>query len=302
MPASRPSQPIGRSVPTCSTSPDARYRMGRRRIRLRLLRYAPRTPRLGDRLRFIPPHCDPTVNLYDRIHVCSGDKVRGDVAGHGSISCRLKLIRVRIAAETHGGKLDPGAKCARCKRRGGNSSRSCAASRISRRRRTSCEAAIAALQSGRTTYPENRGEPALREAVASKLARDNGSRTIPPRRSSITDGATLGIYAALMTLLGPGDEILVPDPIYDAYQSPIRLAGAEPRPREKQRAQNGRFALTTRSARSACTPATRALLLNTPWNPVGTVFTRSGTDRDRRVRLRTQPDSDQRRDLRSNHV
>jgi aspartate aminotransferase len=130
------------------------------------------------------------------------------------------------------------------------------------------EAAIRALRSGRTAYPDNRGEPALREAVAQKLSYDAGSEIL------ITDGATLGIYAALMAVLDPGDDILVPDPIYDAYQSPIRLAGASARA-VRSRCEGGRFGLSIDELEACWTPATRALLVNTPWNPVGTVFTRS---------------------------
>jgi aspartate/methionine/tyrosine aminotransferase len=137
------------------------------------------------------------------------------------------------------------------------------------------QAAITALANGRTSYPENRGESALREAVAGKLARENRLAYDPASEILITDGATFGIYAALMSLLGPGDEILVPDPIYDAYQSPIRLAGAESRRVISSRTQGGRFQLTIEALEAAYTPATRALLLNTPWNPVGTVFTES---------------------------
>jgi aspartate/methionine/tyrosine aminotransferase len=134
------------------------------------------------------------------------------------------------------------------------------------------EAAARALRSGRTMYPDNRGEPKLREAVAKKLLNsasyDSGSEIL------ITDGATLGVYAALMALLGPGDEVLVPDPIYDAYQSPIRLAGARSI-RVKSLREQGRFAVTADALETAWTPRTKAVLLNTPWNPTGTVFTRA---------------------------
>src|SRR4051794_24675639 len=134
------------------------------------------------------------------------------------------------------------------------------------------DAAIASLQSGRTTYADNRGEPALREAVAQKLERENGLKYQPGSEILITDGATLGIYAALLTLLQSGDDILIPDPVYDAYQSPIRMAGAEARP-VKSNFERGRFTLNAHALEVAYTPATRVLLLNTPWNPVGTVFT-----------------------------
>ena len=136
------------------------------------------------------------------------------------------------------------------------------------------EAATHALHAGRTTYADNRGEPALREAVADKLRRSNGLTYDARSEVLITDGATLGIYAALQTVLQAGDDILLPDPIYDAYQSPIRLAGARAQP-IKSELTGGRFGLTVAALDAAWTPATRALLLNTPWNPVGTVLTKT---------------------------
>jgi aspartate/methionine/tyrosine aminotransferase len=136
------------------------------------------------------------------------------------------------------------------------------------------EAAERALRAGRTRYSDNRGEPVLREAVAAKLAVVNSLEYNPATEILVTDGATMGLWTALMALVGPGDEVLVPDPIYDAYYSPIRLAGASPKPVASVR-RNGRFTLTVDALETAVTPATRLLLLNTPWNPVGTVLTRS---------------------------
>ena len=86
-------------------------------------------------------------------------------------------------------------------------------------------AATSALEAGRTLYPDNRGEKGLRDAVALKLARDNGLHYDSGTEILITTGATLGIHTALMAAIGDGDGVLLPDPIYDAYQSPIRLAG-----------------------------------------------------------------------------
>lgn len=134
-----------------------------------------------------------------------------------------------------------------------------------------CEAAVRALGNGRTSYPDNRGEPALREAVAAKLVRDNGLTYDPATEILVTTGATLGVHAALSALIAEGDEVLLPDPIYDAYQSPIVLAGGRSRP-IRSAIEDGRFVITSQALEAAITPASRVLLLNSPWNPVGTVF------------------------------
>jgi aspartate/methionine/tyrosine aminotransferase len=135
------------------------------------------------------------------------------------------------------------------------------------------EAAAKSLRDGRTGYPNNQGEPALRETVAEKMERQTGHRYSPDDEILVTTGATLGIYVALAAVLDPGDEILVPSPIYDAYQSVIELVGAVARP-VAAAIREQRFALDTEALAAACGPRTRALLLNTPWNPTGTVLRR----------------------------
>jgi aspartate/methionine/tyrosine aminotransferase len=135
------------------------------------------------------------------------------------------------------------------------------------------EACTKALRAGRTGYPDNRGEKNFRDAVAFKLERDNGLRYDPATEILATSGATFGIYAALTALLNDGDEVLLPDPIYDAYQSPVRLAGGVVRPVAAS-IEDGRFALGIESLERAWTPNARILILNTPWNPVGSVMTR----------------------------
>ena len=130
-----------------------------------------------------------------------------------------------------------------------------------------------ALRDGRTGYPDNRGEKGFREAIVQKLSRDNQLSFDAGTEVLATSGATFGIYAALMALLNDGDEVLLPDPIYDAYQSPVRLAGGRIRT-VGARIEGGRFAISEEALEAAWTPAVRVLLLNTPWNPVGTVLTR----------------------------
>jgi aspartate aminotransferase len=133
-------------------------------------------------------------------------------------------------------------------------------------------AAQQALRDGRTGYPDNQGEPALRQAVAERLNRDRGLTYHPGREILVTDGATLGISAALAALVQPGDEVLLPDPIYDAYGSVIALWGARP-VAVRATVKAGRFTLERAALEASLTPRTRVLLLNTPWNPVGTVLT-----------------------------
>jgi aspartate/methionine/tyrosine aminotransferase len=136
------------------------------------------------------------------------------------------------------------------------------------------EAAERALRAGRTGYPDNQGEPALREAVAEKLARDNGPVYDPGQEVLITDGATGGLSTALAALVEPGSDVLLPDPVYDAYAPVITLWGGRPVP-VPSRVRAGRFVLDRAALESACTPLARLLLLNTPWNPVGTVLDRA---------------------------
>jgi aspartate aminotransferase len=136
------------------------------------------------------------------------------------------------------------------------------------------EAAIRALRDGRTGYPDNQGEPGLRRAVAEALARDQGLTYDPDREILITDGATLGVSTALATLVGPGDDVLLPDPVYDAYSSPIALWGGRPVPVASE-VRAGRFTFDRDRLERPLRASARAVLVNTPWNPVGTVLTRA---------------------------
>lgn len=135
------------------------------------------------------------------------------------------------------------------------------------------EASMRALRNGRTSYPDNRGEKTFREAVARKLERDNRLKFDPATEVLATTGATLGVYAALMAILNEGDEVLLPDPIYDAYQSPIRMAGGRIKAVESK-IRDGRFVISEDALEGAWSPAAKAMILNTPWNPVGSVMTR----------------------------
>ena len=133
------------------------------------------------------------------------------------------------------------------------------------------EAARKALRDGRTGYPDNQGEPSLRRAVAEKLKRENGLAYDPDDEILITDGATLGVCAALGALVGPERRVILPDPIYDAYEAAIALWGSSPVPVHAT-VHNGRFTFDSRQLEDAWVTGTDVILLNTPWNPVGTVL------------------------------
>jgi aspartate/methionine/tyrosine aminotransferase len=133
-------------------------------------------------------------------------------------------------------------------------------------------AAERSLGAGRTGYPDNQGEVTLREAVAKKLLKDNGLSYDPASEILITDGATCGIALAFGVIIEPGDEVLLPDPIYDAYASPIALFGGRAVPVPSVIAKD-RFIIDRAALERAASPRTRALVLNSPWNPVGTAFT-----------------------------
>ncbi|MFF4409630.1 aminotransferase class I/II-fold pyridoxal phosphate-dependent enzyme [Streptomyces sp. NPDC001262] len=130
----------------------------------------------------------------------------------------------------------------------------------------------AAVLAGRNQYPPAHGFPVLREAVAAHRLRRHGVAYDPQDEVLVTTGATEAIAAALLGLCDPGDEVLAFDPCYDAYPAVVRFAGATlvgvPL------AEDGKsFALDADALRAAVTPRTRVLILNTPHNPTGKVFT-----------------------------
>jgi aspartate aminotransferase len=133
------------------------------------------------------------------------------------------------------------------------------------------EAARKSLRDGRTGYPDNQGEPSLRRAVANKLKREQGLEYDPDREILITDGATLGVCTALGTLVEQDCRVLLPDPIYDAYEAPVTLWGGKPVPIQTT-IGNGRFTFNSQALGDIWSTDADLILLNTPWNPVGTVL------------------------------
>ena len=132
------------------------------------------------------------------------------------------------------------------------------------------QAAADALRDGRNQYPPLTGVPELRQAVAHANARFYGLQVDPAAEVVVTSGATEAITACLMALLNPGDEVVLIEPLYDTYLPVVRLLGAVPR---LVRLQPPRWELPRAELAAAFGPRTKAILLNTPMNPTGKVFT-----------------------------
>ena len=134
------------------------------------------------------------------------------------------------------------------------------------------DAVADAMRSGRNQYPPMAGIPPLREAVASKMEALYGHGYDPLAEITITAGATQAIITAVLALVRPGDEVIVLEPCYDSYVPNIELAGGKvvrvPLTPGSFRPDFGRIA-------AALTPRTRLILVNTPHNPSGTVWTRA---------------------------
>ena len=132
------------------------------------------------------------------------------------------------------------------------------------------EAAAAALFDGRNQYPPMPGVPELRQAVAAHDARFYGLDVDPMTEVVVTSGATEAITACLMALLDRGDEVVLIEPLYDTYLPVVRLLGAVPR---LVRLMPPDWELPRTELATAFGPKTKAILLNTPMNPTGKVFT-----------------------------
>jgi N-succinyldiaminopimelate aminotransferase len=136
------------------------------------------------------------------------------------------------------------------------------------------EAANNALFGGANQYPPGPGRPELRAAIARHRLR-YGTEYDPDTEILVTAGATEAIAATLIALTEAGDEVIVIEPYYDSYAAAVAMAGAQRRVISLVEDADGRFALDVDALRDAVTPRTRAILVNSPHNPTGTVFTRA---------------------------
>jgi len=137
------------------------------------------------------------------------------------------------------------------------------------------DAAIEAISSGRNQYPPGIGVPELRIAIAEHQRRFYGLRVDPDREVLVTAGATEAIAAVVLSLCEPGDEVVTFEPYYDCYAATIALAGGV---RRTCVLRFPDFAVDEASLRAAFSARTRLILVNTPHNPTGKVFSRAELD------------------------
>lgn len=131
------------------------------------------------------------------------------------------------------------------------------------------EAVAQAMRDGHNQYAPMPGVLALREAIASKVQQCYGASYDPASEIQVTSGATAGLYTTLTAFVRPGDEVLLFEPCYDSYVPVIRLSGGRP---VFVSLRYPDYAVDWDEVRRKITPRTRAILVNTPHNPTGTIW------------------------------
>ena len=132
-------------------------------------------------------------------------------------------------------------------------------------------AAIEALQAGFTKYTPSAGIPELRAAIAEKLAADNGV-TYRAGQVIVSNGAKHACYNSILATCQPGDEVIIPAPYWVSYPDMVRLVGAEPVIVPTMERNN--WKMRPEDFENAMTPRTKMLIMNSPCNPTGSVYTR----------------------------
>jgi len=134
------------------------------------------------------------------------------------------------------------------------------------------EAAIRAILNGCNQYPVTFGEPKLREAIAKKVADYNKIKCNPETDITVTCGATEAMIATLKAIINPGDEVIIFEPFYENYGPDTILSGATPR-YVTLRPPNWDY--SSEELTSAFNEKTKAIIINTPHNPTGKVFSKN---------------------------
>lgn len=148
------------------------------------------------------------------------------------------------------------------------------------------QAAIDAMHAGHGQYARSFGVVDLNQAIAKRFNEVSGLQVDPTAHVTVTSGCTEAIAATMLGLVNPGDEVILFEPYYDSYRACVSMAGAVPK-FITLRAPD--FALDEKQLAAAFTSKTRAILVNTPHNPTGKVFTR--TELETIARLAKQHDA-----------
>ena len=133
------------------------------------------------------------------------------------------------------------------------------------------ESCIQALREGRTKYGTEPGLPAMRQAVANKYTKQFG-RPYDMDNVMVTIGGVEGIFMALMTILNPGDEVIIPTPAFSLYESITRLCRGVP---VALPTEDNAFQIDPEKLKAAITPKTKAIVITYPSNPLGAVLDRA---------------------------
>ncbi|MGF1449732.1 MAG: pyridoxal phosphate-dependent aminotransferase [Opitutales bacterium] len=133
------------------------------------------------------------------------------------------------------------------------------------------EACAKALADGQTKYAPAAGISALRAALAQKYQAENGLASVEPAQVVVSPGGKFSCYLAILATCGPGDEVIVPAPYWVSYPEMVKLAGATPTTIFAG-AESG-FKIAPEQLRAALRPKTRMVILNSPSNPTGAVYT-----------------------------
>ena len=132
-----------------------------------------------------------------------------------------------------------------------------------------CDAAKAAMDAGHTHYTPATGIPELKQAIVDAYKRDYGL-TYRPSEVAVSNGAKHSIHNVLMTMCGPGDEVIIPTPYWVSYSALVELTGATPVFVETT--EDSGFCMSADQFAAAITPKTRLLMLNNPCNPTGAAY------------------------------
>ncbi len=133
------------------------------------------------------------------------------------------------------------------------------------------EAAYEAMKTGKTRYTPSSGVPELKEAIVQKLERDN-NLSYKPSEIIVTTGAKHALYTAFEAVLEEGDEVIIPAPYWVSYTEQVKLAGGTPV--IVNALEENQFKLSPQQLEDAITDRTRAIVINSPSNPTGMMYTK----------------------------